>query len=254
MSPEETPQAGKPNSLPSLVTFDDHGDLRLVVGEGGAKRTFVVCSRSLARASKVFKTMLYGGFAESNPQQPDWTVELPEDDPQALSTILHIVHGPFNAIPTAITRDELYQVSIFTDKYDMTCVLQPWAKKWVEPYLNKWASDGVKIAYEEGDELWIWIGWELGSTSLFTRSLNELIEYCWVSTASLSAKTEVLILPGVAIGKNVYLANIDVPGKPPPISAMNSYLDGRFPTKLRSILNRSKLWRDLLTRIRPRRN
>ncbi|KAI8286190.1 hypothetical protein K4K56_008961 [Colletotrichum sp. SAR 10_98] len=47
--------------------FDSRGDLVLKVGEafheGG--RDFVVCSRTVARWSKVFNAMFFGGFAES---------------------------------------------------------------------------------------------------------------------------------------------------------------------------------------------
>lgn len=93
----------------AVVTYDDQGDLRLEVGQHMAKRSFIICSRALARVSKPFKAMLYGDFAESKSRikEPNWTVELPKDDPRAFSTILHIVHSHFGMIPDIITRDAL---------------------------------------------------------------------------------------------------------------------------------------------------
>ncbi|KAI6367835.1 hypothetical protein MCOR25_004800 [Pyricularia grisea] len=53
---------------PEVINFDSDGDLHLIVGGGKVSpQRFVVCSRTLARASPVFKTMLFGAFSESRP-------------------------------------------------------------------------------------------------------------------------------------------------------------------------------------------
>lgn len=53
---------------PGTINFDSDGDLRLVVGTHKLNpQQFVVCSRTLARASPVFRTMLFGAFSESRP-------------------------------------------------------------------------------------------------------------------------------------------------------------------------------------------
>lgn len=167
----------------SLLTFDDEGDLRLEVGEGEAKRTFVVCSRALARASKPLRAMLYGPFAESESRKidPNWTVQLPEDLPEAFATILRIVHGQFEAVPDEIDRDELYQITVLTDKYNMTDILQPWAQKWIT---NLDSQDRVS---QEGDEVMLWISWELGHQDLFLETLNWLLNECSLDEESCYA-------------------------------------------------------------------
>lgn len=185
----------------SVMTFDDEGDLRLEVGEKTARRSFVVCSRSLARVSKPFKAMLYGNFAESKSRTKDskWTVELPEDDPQAFITILHIIHSQFGMIPEIVTRDQLYQITILTDKYDMTEILRPWARKWL-PHVH---STNLT---NQGDEVLTWMAWELGDRSLFVRKVQWMLENCSLDGAyKLSSN-------GKPLEDNVYIASIDILG------------------------------------------
>lgn len=51
----------------SPIVLDPDGDLHLAVGTAKVNPVrFVVCSRALARASPVFKAMLFGGFSESS--------------------------------------------------------------------------------------------------------------------------------------------------------------------------------------------
>ncbi|KAI0477142.1 hypothetical protein GGR56DRAFT_691413 [Xylariaceae sp. FL0804] len=204
------PEAACPRALTATtVVVDPDGDLQLIVGQtrcvptltslanrlddeddddeptsdyGGdddkyddehaheAAVVFVVCSRALARASPVWKRMLYGGFAESQrrPASLDssssssfdatttttttttsgggggghWTVELPEDDAGAMATLLHIVHGRFGQLPRwagcadarcggAIPTAALYRLAVLTDRYDLAGALRPWARAWL---------------------------------------------------------------------------------------------------------------------------
>lgn len=181
-------------------TFDDDGDLRLEVGKGQAKQTFVVCSRALARASKPFKTMLYGGFAESKHRKldPDWTITLPEDNPRALATLLNIHHGRFSKIPAVVTRDELFQITILTDKYDMTEILQPWARAWIRPFTPKDYPFS-----KQGDEVLLWIAWELGHSELFFRAQNHFLNKCSL------AKDGALLCPfGTRLKQNDNLVSV----------------------------------------------
>ncbi|KAJ4397602.1 hypothetical protein N0V93_001835 [Gnomoniopsis smithogilvyi] len=147
-------------------SFDDDGDLKLEVGQRASKQTFVVCSKALSRASKPFKTMLYGPYAESKPvsqtTSPEWTVALPDDNPDALAVLLNIVHGIFDKVPATLDRGQLFRICVLTDKYDMTHILRPWARQWMEPFLQR--SIGKK-----GDEYLLWIAYVLGEQDLFLK-------------------------------------------------------------------------------------
>ncbi|KAJ4996048.1 hypothetical protein K4K48_009130 [Colletotrichum sp. SAR 10_66] len=154
--------------------FDSRGDLTLKVGDSSDQKLcvyeFVVCSRSLARWSSVFRAMLFTGFAESRPKDDaPWTIEMPEDSVSPVFLLLSIVHGHFQHIPKSLPQDHLYQLLVVTEKYDMTQTLSPWASAWFQPYAatNKSSSDGEEIV--------MWISWELGHEGTFCNSAKNLL-------------------------------------------------------------------------------
>jgi len=79
----------------SFIVFDDEADLRLEVSEGDKRASFMACSRTLGKASPVFKKMLFGSFSESKPATGDWVVHLPDEIIQALTLVMHIIHLNF---------------------------------------------------------------------------------------------------------------------------------------------------------------
>ena len=180
---------------PELITFDCDGDLILEVGEiicehkgdaaGGTlvytrvARTFQVCSRTLCRASPVFKRMFSGGFAESQTRENgrQWAVELPDDDHEALAVFCHIIHGNFEKVPSSaedIDLNLLYQITVLSDKYDLVRWLRPWASQWriflIDGYC-KWSMSDEKI--EKG----LWIAWELGDYDLVCKFATDIAYY-----------------------------------------------------------------------------
>jgi hypothetical protein len=122
-------------AAPERVDIDRDGDLTLVVGP--ERRKFLVCSRTLSRASPVFKQMLYGNpqWQESRPKDPSqlpWVVKLPGDNHDATKTLLEIIHSRFAHVPSiCATVDELYEILVVAGKYDMTKLLRPWVQGWV---------------------------------------------------------------------------------------------------------------------------
>ncbi|EJT75358.1 hypothetical protein GGTG_05295 [Gaeumannomyces tritici R3-111a-1] len=91
-SSEATPPA---DAGPIYKAFDDRGDLQLLVGVAPDQYKFIVCSRTLLRASSVFNTMLNGPWTEKQLVSGDWVVELPDDDPISLRRVLTLTHGRF---------------------------------------------------------------------------------------------------------------------------------------------------------------
>ena len=152
-------------SQPSMVTttvFDPDGELRLEIGPFDFPvLACLVCPRTVSRASKVFKKMLYGNFAESKPKEGEWVVKLPEDDPDAMAFVLNILHGHFDKIPETLTQDKLYRVTVVTNKYDLTASLRPWASMWLQNLEDRTVINMLSCSQR------IWIAWELGDTNLF---------------------------------------------------------------------------------------
>jgi hypothetical protein len=149
----------------SLVVLDPRGDLHLEVGD--APEHFLVCARAMARASKVWDKMLFGNWAESKQKLPantaaTWLVTFPDDDPTAVELILNIIHGRFNKVPTTLPTEELYNLTILTDKYDLTWQLSPWADIWFQDVT--------------GDKsMMLWIAWELGARQKFQSLADSLV-------------------------------------------------------------------------------
>ncbi|KAK1535856.1 hypothetical protein CPAR01_09398 [Colletotrichum paranaense] len=169
--PNGPERAGSPIAT-EKVSFDDRGDLTLRVGslEDGSADVFdfVVCSRALARASPVFRAMLFSGFSESKPEGDTWIVKLPEDRPAPFFILLNIIHGCFSAVPQKLELDELYQLLVVTNKYDMLSVIFQWAPIWFEPHKNL-------DAISEGNERLLWIAWELGEERTFEVKCRDFV-------------------------------------------------------------------------------
>lgn len=172
----------------ATIKIDPDGDLRLLVGE--KKVPFIVCAKTLARSAPVWKTMLYGPFLESKrPEegQGEWTIELPEDDQAALEVVLHLIHGQPHKLPN-MTVDLAFEVTVLTNKYNMTSCLWLVAKEWLEELPKGWAcsckpSTGSPPCYTgEGPPTsrcqmppleWLWITQELGDLYRYRTTLQD---------------------------------------------------------------------------------
>ncbi|KAH8161020.1 hypothetical protein CIB48_g7224 [Xylaria polymorpha] len=123
---------------PPQSCLDPKGDLCIEVGMFPTK-SFTVCSRTLARTSPFWDKMLFGEFKESKKHCPpddnsEWIVKLPDDNSTAMGFLLQIIHGQFDVVPNyedPMNIRDLYEISVITDKYDMTHILQPWARGWL---------------------------------------------------------------------------------------------------------------------------
>lgn len=117
----------------SDIIVDARGDLILRIGlsdDGYSAQRFRVCSRTLARASPVLERMLYGSFAESECSE-EWTVDLPEVNPNPFIILAYISHGQLWKIPKSLTAIELFDLLVLTHYYDCTPILAPWADRWL---------------------------------------------------------------------------------------------------------------------------
>lgn len=212
-----------------LTIFDGDGDLQLEFGDdasghkkGSKKRArdaeepqnptpvqvYVVCSKTLSRASKPFKTMLYGPFAESKNQQKDpespWKVNLPDDDPKTFAVLMNIIHNKFTLVPKTMSRDELFKITVLTDKYAMTDVLHPWATSWITPLADIKIN---KAQFASGDERCLWIAWELGHQELFCCVLKHVLNCCDVNDSGQ------LVYQTAILQNNPHLVNLGILGK-----------------------------------------
>ena len=107
------------------------GDVILVVG--APKSRFRVDSRCLSAASKVFKAMFSSKWSEgrdlshSEPKH----VALPEDDPFAIFVICCVVHHCNDKVPDSLAPQQLLEVAIAADKYDLSVALKYARPAWL---------------------------------------------------------------------------------------------------------------------------
>lgn len=118
----------------SIVEIDTHGDLILIMGEGKLQKRFLVCSRTLARASRPFDTMLYGPFKESKPTNPskNWAFHLPDDHIEAFEIVLNIIHLKPDNISSQVNSQIFFEVLVLGDKYLMGHLLRRIASGWYD--------------------------------------------------------------------------------------------------------------------------
>lgn len=158
-----------PSTLPYKVyDIDPDGDLLLgTKPDHEARWRFRVCSATLRRHSPVWKTMLFGPWKEAKPtDDSEWVVELPEDPAFEMQTTFHIIHGLFDKVPETMSINNLFNLLIVLNKYDMTRIVKPWCTQWVLPAEQPLAAvHALRSMY---------IAWELGHESLFTSRLAEI--------------------------------------------------------------------------------
>ncbi|KAK4692995.1 hypothetical protein P7C71_g4314, partial [Lecanoromycetidae sp. Uapishka_2] len=125
-------------------TVDDEGDLKMML-DGGS---LIVSRKALSLSSPVFLAMLgkKSKFQESTDQTIDkngiQTISFPDDQFQPMLTVARIIHLQSNFVDKEVSFQQLYQIAILCDKYDLRRCLGPWVDIWSKPYLDSFRSEG----------------------------------------------------------------------------------------------------------------
>nr|XP_036584519.1 nuclear pore protein [Colletotrichum truncatum]KAF6794037.1 nuclear pore protein [Colletotrichum truncatum] len=121
----------------------------------------LVSSDAMARASQVWRRMFEGEWVEAcKDERP--VLDYREDSHTAVMTLMNIIHIQFGQVPSTLTLSELRKIAIFSDKWFLTAVLEPWVQRWVEQL-------SILIDAEGHEPDWLWIAWEFGITAVFNR-------------------------------------------------------------------------------------
>ena len=175
-------------ATPSELVIDQAGDLHLEVGGNHRDEpvSFIVCSKTLARKSPIFKIMLFGPFAESKHSATgEWAVQLPDDHPQVFRILMDIIHANFAAVPVSLDSDVmqessehdlLCEIARMTDKYDMVDVVRPWINTWNENSYEFYASDAEAPFHGQ----LTWIAWVFGDEKLLRAGLDAVAVHAWM--------------------------------------------------------------------------
>jgi hypothetical protein len=118
----------------SVDTFDICEDDDVVLVVGPAKEASLrVHSQCLRCSAKVVAKMLSPPWAESQHLSSDCPREipLPEDDPEAMRQICYVIHHRNNEVSENWSPEQVLQVAILAEKYDMNVALKYSSAHWL---------------------------------------------------------------------------------------------------------------------------
>ncbi|KXJ85603.1 hypothetical protein Micbo1qcDRAFT_169280 [Microdochium bolleyi] len=172
-----------PAAALSTCVVDPRGDLWLhTTGSAGileppnVPTKFRVCSRTMARSSRVFEKMLFGGFAESKTENgAEWVVQLPDDATITMQPLFELMHSKFDSLERPAGErsqsdllDKLHSLIVAADKYDCISLLKPFAAQWVKvltvEHSNEWRL--YRLA---------WIFYQLGCSDSYIEAATRLV-------------------------------------------------------------------------------
>ncbi|KAF8468196.1 hypothetical protein BDZ91DRAFT_848049 [Kalaharituber pfeilii] len=127
------------------INIDSEGDITLAVPhlvEGSTVKAiayFRVSSHRLCAASPVFEVMLSKtsnfkeatSLANSTSKSEPTEIQLLDDNPKALAIILRAIHLQIDWLPDSLTTEQLYEVAVICDKYDIQHSLEYCLRKWI---------------------------------------------------------------------------------------------------------------------------
>ncbi|KAK5630476.1 hypothetical protein RRF57_006191 [Xylaria bambusicola] len=180
-----------PRLPPRVEVFDPDGDMLLLVGKqvcterscnsAQNKASNAICfhvnSTIIAGASPAFGFVLYSPSAvNASGNSVEWTVRLPEDDPQAMHTIINILYGhfPVTLADEHMHIEQLLNLAILADKYDLVHHFTEWSAQWVQDMEPYWVGRKFVGKSTEDLESLLWIFWVLGHEPLYTYMILQI--------------------------------------------------------------------------------
>ena len=119
----------------NMSLTSDEPDLIFRVGDDNDAIEFNIKASVIGAHSPAFRAMLSGPWAET--QKAGKPIRLPEDDPAAFGTIVHILSNlALEDIQddTPPEPEALMPLADFCDKWDFAKLVRPWMEKWVQGY------------------------------------------------------------------------------------------------------------------------
>ncbi|KAI0509043.1 hypothetical protein F5B22DRAFT_369497 [Xylaria bambusicola] len=179
-----------PKLSPTVEILDPEGDMLLIVGKqictdracnsAGNEASNAICfhvnSIIVAGASPALGFALYSPSAVATPGNSiEWVARLPDDDPQAMHIIMNILFGDLPITPDEhVNIEQLLNLAILADKYDLTHHLTYWSAQWVQDMEPYWVGRKFVDTSTEDLESLLWIFWVLGHEPLYTYMILQI--------------------------------------------------------------------------------
>ncbi|KAK9780390.1 putative BTB domain-containing protein [Seiridium cardinale] len=135
------------NGTIDMLQLDPEGDVILHVKNSatGAEGKFLVASKVLGLASKMFAKMFSPSFKEGRQLREEVRpcITLEEDDPTAMETILRVLHYKHESIPFTMNAKTLSTLAVHIDKYQCHQTLAPWTRHWCASFKDVTSSKDI---------------------------------------------------------------------------------------------------------------
>lgn len=159
-----------------LTIIDPRGDVKLVLDNG----TLLVSRKALCLSSPVFLAMLDDGsqFLEASNEVCKGqfrNIRLREDNFDIMEIVMRIIHHQNKMVPQKLCFEELYDMAVVCDKYDLRECLVSWSSLWSEPYLDSVEKSGFGS--------WLFISIAFQNKLAFTQITRHLILYSFLSSS-----------------------------------------------------------------------
>ncbi|KAF2789110.1 hypothetical protein K505DRAFT_328457 [Melanomma pulvis-pyrius CBS 109.77] len=124
-----------------------------------------VSSGQLKLTSEYFRNMFKGNYRETSPDTDDGLlhIEAFNWDPDALLTILNIIHARANLIPRAVGLEMLAKLAQIVDYYKMGDAVSRDSERWIHTL----KSTTLPMYYCQESVMWICISWVFADAEMF---------------------------------------------------------------------------------------
>ena len=159
----------------TVTIIDPHGDLNMIFDDRQSpfKQKMVVSRHVLCLGSKVFEAMLGDDSHFREATNPSLSrdgipqVIFKDDDFQAMTVMMNVLHLQHQNVPKRTTFDQLHNIAIICDKYDLARSMGLW--------LDTWAQQFIGQEEKKGFEGWLLIATVFQQKEVFTRMTKHII-------------------------------------------------------------------------------
>lgn len=174
---EENNSVVRPPISGIVEVLDERGDLILVVGP--ERREFLVCSRTLLRASKTFEVLFNRRYEGADGHM---RLDIKEIGVVPLHLVLQVIHGNPTKVDEFIDDpNTLHDVLVVTHHFKMTQCLAPIAGKWLRKTYSPEPAGFHNIAVQ------LWITHQLGHLGCLRQTIC-----CMVVRGRLNSKGDLI--------------------------------------------------------------
>lgn len=196
-------------SKPSPPTvMDPEGDVVLIIPTDKGKARFQINSSTLCVASPVFRAMIgrHSKFKEASvlaaaradARCTPYELTLGGDNQNALAVVLRIIHMKNHLVPKQLDEDQLYEVAVICDKYDVSHAVMLWTDRWITALVpNESARPPTVIGHK-----WLFISYVFARRRLFYELSQELI---LTATTATGDSTALVMTAKDGSGMNEYI-------------------------------------------------